>query len=167
MHLPYSLSPDVELFRNALNFYCQMTSFITVVHMLFDTVVMDFLSEKNEDISVRRLSVDNFMDIFHDDDNFLKRNIPFDDQPPNASENLEAFTWYYRSVVRSQPQYQCDLSVRFHSLAIHFTSLEPIESILSILYTKHFLNVLAKNSKKIMVNFTLQEKLCDSCGIEF
>ncbi|CAB4405647.1 unnamed protein product [Rhizophagus irregularis] len=142
------LSPDIELFKNALNSYCQITSFITVVHMLFDTVVMDFLCENNEEISIRQLSVETFMNIFHDDDNFLKRNIPFDDQPPNASENLEAFTWYYRLVVRSQPQYQCDLSVRFHSLNIHFTTLEPIESILSILYTKHFLNVLAKEQQK-------------------
>jgi hypothetical protein len=116
--------------------------------MLFDTVVMDFLCENTEEISIRQLSVETFMNIFHDDDNFLKRNIPFDDQPPNASENLEAFTWYYRLVVRSQPQYQCDLSVRFHSLNIHFTTLEPIESILSILYTKNFLNVLAKEQQK-------------------
>lgn len=131
MHLPYSLTPDVELFRNALTFYCQITSFITVVHMLFDTVVMDFLCKNNEEILTRRLSVDNFMDIFHDDDNFLKRNIFFEYLPPNARKNLEAFTWYYRSVVRSQPHYQCDFSVRFHPLAIHFTSLEPIESVLS------------------------------------
>jgi N-6 DNA Methylase len=148
MESSYSLSPDVVLFRNALYFYCRMTSFITVVHMLFDTVVMDFLCENNEEMSARLLSIDNFMDIFHVDDNFLKRNIPFDDQQSNANENLEAFTWYYRSVVISDSHYRCDLSVRFHSLAIHFRNLEPIESILSIFYTKHFLNVLAKEQQK-------------------
>ncbi|RIA82989.1 hypothetical protein C1645_483529 [Glomus cerebriforme] len=105
MQLSY-LSPDVEIFKNVLNTYCQITSFITVVHMLFDTVVMDFLCESNEEVSIRQLSVENFMSIFHDDDNFLKRNLPFDDQPPNASENLEAFTWYYRSVNQLNQYYQ-------------------------------------------------------------
>ncbi|CAG8771273.1 3023_t:CDS:2, partial [Rhizophagus irregularis] len=91
---PSYLFSVIELFKNALDSYYRITPFIIVVHMLFNNMGMDFLCENNEK---------TYMNIFHDYYNFLKRNIPLDDLPPNAREILEVFTWYFRLVVRSQP----------------------------------------------------------------
>jgi hypothetical protein len=51
-----SLLPDIELFKNS---YCQITSLITVVHKLFDTIDMNFLCDNNEESSTYLLNVEN------------------------------------------------------------------------------------------------------------
>ncbi|CAI2173876.1 1067_t:CDS:2 [Funneliformis geosporum] len=139
----------VDLFRNILNFYCQKTSFVTVIQMLFDAIALDFMREDSEVVP----KVEDFMKIFHEEDNFSQQcsNMPFNiDQLQNKGENIEAFTWFYHSFVKN-PQYQfCTVSTRFQTLGVHFTleQIEQIESILSMFYTKHFLNVLAKEQQK-------------------
>ncbi|CAG8496879.1 2072_t:CDS:2, partial [Scutellospora calospora] len=142
-----TLPSDVELYSHIFNFYCQMTAFLTVIHLFFEIIVMDFLCEHEEGPHTRRLSIEKFMNIFDDADNFLLyHSSPVEIEPNNS--DLEAFFWYYRGVIRSQPQYHCDLSDRFRKFSIYFSSLDITESILSMFYTKHFLNVFAKEHQK-------------------
>ncbi|CAG8534847.1 13752_t:CDS:2 [Acaulospora colombiana] len=144
------LAHEAEIYRHTFEFYCQMTSFLTVVQMFFELVVMDFLCDREEDLRVRRMSIDRFMNIFHEEDNFFQhpRQSINDCELNNNNENLDAFNWYYRGVIRPQHQYYCDLSVHLRSFSINFTTLETVESILSMFYTKHFLNVFAKEHQK-------------------
>ncbi|CAB4418205.1 unnamed protein product [Rhizophagus irregularis] len=127
--------------------------------MLFDNMGMDFLCENNEKSSTHQLGLEKtYMNIFHDYYNFLKRNIPLDDLPPNARENLEVFTWYFRLVVRSQLQYQFDnFSMELYSPNNHFATLKLIESKLLILYAKHFVNLLVKEQKNHGQFYTLKK----------
>ncbi|CAG8512760.1 10548_t:CDS:10 [Acaulospora morrowiae] len=145
-----SLAHEAEIYRHTFDFYCQITAFLTVVQIFFESVVMDFLCEREEDLRMRRMSIDRFMNIFHDDDNFFQPPRPSnnDSELNNNNENLDAFNWYYHGVVRPQPQYYYDLSVRLRSFSVNFSTLETVESILSMFYTKHFLNVFAKEHQK-------------------
>ncbi|CAG8493446.1 4479_t:CDS:2 [Cetraspora pellucida] len=124
-----------------------MAAFLTVIHLFFDIIVMDFLCEREEGQLTRRLSIEKFMNIFDDADNFLLyHSSPVEIEPNNS--DLEAFFWYYRGVILTQTQYHCELSDRFRKLSIYFSSLDITESILSMFYTKHFLNVFAKEHQK-------------------
>ncbi|CAG8519622.1 21362_t:CDS:2 [Dentiscutata erythropus] len=107
----------------------------------------ELYSHREEGPHTRRLSIEKFMNIFDDADNFLLyHSSPIEIEPNNS--DLEAFFWYYRGIIRPQPQYHCDLSDRFRKLSIYFSSLDITESILSMFYTKHFLNVFAKEHQK-------------------
>ncbi|CAG8637648.1 10443_t:CDS:10, partial [Ambispora leptoticha] len=142
-------SPDTNFYKHVFNFYCQMTAFLTVAQMFFEVVVNDFLFEVKQPNGD---TLTDFMRIFQDEDNFLiYRFIPaspitFSATTPNYDE-LDAFIWYYR-LIKDSLVYPCDLSQRLHAIAIRFTTLDAIESILSIFYTKYFLNVFAKEHQK-------------------
>ncbi|RHZ72691.1 hypothetical protein Glove_241g22 [Diversispora epigaea] len=157
-------TPETELYCHVFNFYRQMTAFLTVVQMFFELVVMDFLCEQREDMNRRRTSIDRFMNIFHEEDNFFQlprhssnnsscstcstNSTQSIHNEQNINDTLDAFNWYYRGIVRPQPEFYNDLSMRLRAFSIHFTTLETIESILSMFYTKHFLNVFAKEHQK-------------------
>ncbi|CAG8533890.1 218_t:CDS:2 [Ambispora gerdemannii] len=148
-----SSSSDTNFYQHVFNFYCQMTAFLTVAQMFFEVVVNDFLCEREQPNENRKQILETFMGIFQDEDNFLinplipTSSIIF--SSTHNSDELDAFIWYYRLLVaRDSLNYPCDLPQRLHAFAIRFTTLDAIESILSIFYTKYFLNVFAKEHQK-------------------
>nr|CAG8480868.1 15728_t:CDS:2 [Entrophospora candida] len=143
-------SPETELIHQVFDFYNQITAFLTVIHMFFEVVVMDFLSKADSDKNSRRLEMDHFMRIFHFKDNFLDKQFQSQrsEDEDKTNESLDSYTWYYHKNVYEKDFYHLDLSRRFQSLSIRFNTLETIESILSFFYTRNFLNTTAKEHQK-------------------
>ncbi|KAG9285956.1 hypothetical protein G9A89_002376 [Geosiphon pyriformis] len=141
-------SPSAHFYQYVFDFYCQKTAFLSVAHMFFEVVVMDFLCDHEKDKKTQQMILREFMKIFSDEDNFLINR-------PNSLNNgtdheyfLDAFMWYYRRVIRVEFNYPCNLLPRLHIFSIRFTTPDSIESILSMFYTKYFLNIFAKEHQK-------------------
>ncbi|CAG8548655.1 4403_t:CDS:2 [Paraglomus occultum] len=137
-----SISQTTEIYRCVFNFCCQMTAFLTVAQMFFEIVAKELLCDNADDVFAKR-RMEGFMNIFQDDDNVFIHQA-------NNNGNyhvLEGFIWYYQ-LIHPRGDRCHDLSLRLRSLAIRFATSSSIEAILSMFYTKYFLNVFAKEHQK-------------------